>query len=75
MPVVAYVLIQAKGGKAGEISEEISKFEGVRMAHSVTGIYDIIAYVEVGDLGAIAELVRRVHDVDGIERTHTAISA
>jgi DNA-binding Lrp family transcriptional regulator len=38
-------------------------------------MYDIIAYVEVDDLGAIAELVRKIHEVDGIERTHTAISA
>ena len=72
---MAYVLIQVKGGRAGQIAENISRFEGIRMAHSVTGIYDIIAYVEVDDLSAIAELVRKVHEVDGIERTHTAISA
>ena len=72
---MAYVLIQVKGGRAEQIAENISKFEGIRMAHSVTGIYDIIAYVEVDDLSAIAELVRKVHEVDGIERTHTAISA
>jgi DNA-binding Lrp family transcriptional regulator len=72
---MAYVLIQVKGGRAGQIAENISKLEGIRMAHSVTGIYDIIAYVEVDDLSAIAELVRKVHEVDGIERTHTAISA
>ena len=75
MPVIAYVLIQVKGGKAGQIAEGILKFEGIRMAHSVTGMYDIIAYVEVDDLGTIAELVRKIHEVDGIERTHTAISA
>lgn len=75
MPVNAYVLIQVKGSKAGQIAEDILKLEGMRMAHSVTGMYDIIAYVEVDDLGAIAELVRKIHEVDGIERTHTAISA
>jgi len=72
---MAYVLIQVKGGRAGQIAENISKFEGIRMAHSVTGIYDIIAYIEVDDLSAIAELARKVHEVNGIERTHTAISA
>ena len=75
MPVIAYVLIQVKGGKAEQIAEDILKLEGIRMAHSVTGMYDIIAYIEVDDLGAIAELVRKIHEVDGIERTHTAISA
>jgi DNA-binding Lrp family transcriptional regulator len=75
MPVIAYVLIQVKGSKAEQIAEDILKLEGIRMAHSVTGMYDIIAYVEVDDLGAIAELVRKIHEVDGIERTHTAISA
>jgi len=30
MPVIAYVLIQVKGGKAGQIAEDILKFEGIR---------------------------------------------
>jgi DNA-binding Lrp family transcriptional regulator len=75
LPVIAYILIQVKGSKVGQIAEDISKFEGIRMAHSVTGMYDIIAYVEVDDLSAIAKLVWKIHEVDGIERTHTAISA
>ena len=75
MQVAAYVLIQAKGEDPWQIAKNVSKLNGVKMAHSVTGIYDVIAYIEVDDLKAIAQLVRKVHAIKGVERTHTAISA
>ena len=75
MQVAAYVLIQAKEEDPWQIAKNVSKLKSVKMAHSVTGMYDVIAYVEADDLKAIAKLVRKIHAIKGVERTHTAISA
>lgn len=44
------------------------------MVHAVTGLYDVIAYLEMKDMTTLSELViRKVQSVKGVERTHTAI--
>jgi DNA-binding Lrp family transcriptional regulator len=44
------------------------------MVHSVTGLYDVIAYLELSDMTSLSELVmKRIQSVKGVERTHTAI--
>jgi len=41
-----YILIKIAPGKSRNITEEVARIEGVKTAHPVTGIYDIIAYIE-----------------------------
>lgn len=75
MPVKAYVLVQAELGKAKTVAEDIAKIEGVKMVHAVTGVYDVIAYLELSDLEALSDLVlKKVQAVRGVQRTHTAIA-
>jgi len=74
LQVVAYVLIQAEPDKAWSIAKEASKLEGVKMVHTVTGLYDIIAYAEVESLETLKDLITKIHTIKGIQRTHTAIS-
>ena len=50
------------------------KMKGVKMAHAVTGIYDVIAYAELDDLEEIKKLITEVHNLEGIDKTHTAVS-
>jgi len=70
----AYVLIKIAPGKSRTITEELSKTEGVKTAHPVTGMFDIIAYVEAGDINHLTEIVRnRIQTTSGVLRTHTAI--
>ena len=71
--VVAYVLIQATKGKAWPVREEVLKVKGVVEAVCVTGIYDVIAKVEVEELKEISDVIRSIHGIDGVEKTHTAI--
>ena len=42
----AYILIKIAPGKSRLITEKISRVEGVKTAHPVTGMFDIIAFVE-----------------------------
>jgi DNA-binding Lrp family transcriptional regulator len=70
----SYVLIQLAPGKAKTAAESISKIEGVKMAHAVTGPFDVIAFVEVPDLATLSDLVlARIQNVTGVQKTQTAV--
>ncbi|MEN3047898.1 MAG: Lrp/AsnC ligand binding domain-containing protein [Candidatus Caldarchaeales archaeon] len=74
MPVQAYVLIRTRPGYAKRVAQELTKVQGCRAVCSVTGRYDVIAFVEAADLQALGSLiVERVHAVEGVERTETAV--
>jgi DNA-binding Lrp family transcriptional regulator len=70
----AYILIKIAPGKSRSITEQVAKIDGVKTAHPVTGIYDIIAYIETSDINSLTGTVRtKVQTLDGVLRTHTAI--
>jgi len=75
LPVAAYILIQAELGMSSSVAASLSKIDGVKIAHSVTGVYDVIAYVEVSDLAKLSSLVlKEIQTIKGVQRTHTAIA-
>ncbi len=70
----AYVLLKIAPGKSRSITEEISRIEGVKTANPVTGMFDIIAYVEASDINSLTGIVRgQIQTIEGVRRTHTAI--
>ena len=70
----AYVLIKITPEKSRMITEQISKIEGVKTAHPVTGMFDIIAFLEASDINNLTGTVRtRIQTLEGVLRTHTAI--
>jgi DNA-binding Lrp family transcriptional regulator len=74
MAVKAYVLVQTQLGKARTVAKAITNVRGVKMVHAVTGVYDVIAYLELSNMGALSEVVvKKIQSVKGVERTHTAI--
>jgi len=74
MVVKAFVLVQAQLGRARGVARAIERVKGVKMVFAVTGVYDVIAYLEMRDMSSLSELViKRIQSVKGVERTHTAI--
>jgi DNA-binding Lrp family transcriptional regulator len=74
MVVKAYVLVQTQLGRARSVSMAVAKVRGVKMVHAVTGVYDVIAYLELPNMESLSELVfKKIQSVKGVERTHTAI--
>ena len=72
----AYILMRARPGKSKEVLEAVSKIKGVKLAHVVTGPFDVIAYVEVADMEDLSNLVlTKIHAIEGIESTQTAVVA
>ena len=74
MRIDSYILMQLSPGRAKDAAKAISKIEGVKMAHAVTGPFDVIAFAEVSDLEALSDLVlSKVQNVKGVEKTQTAV--
>jgi len=64
---ITFVLINAEIGGEEEVLEEIKKVEGVQEAHTVYGVYDIIAKIEAETMDKLKEVVtwhiRRINKV------------
>jgi DNA-binding Lrp family transcriptional regulator len=74
LKLVSYILIQLAPGTTKTATKAISKIKGVKMAHAVTGPFDVIAFVEVPDLTALSDLIlAKIQNIEGVQKTQTAI--
>jgi Lrp/AsnC ligand binding domain len=70
----SYILMQLAPGTAKTAAERISKINGVKMAHAVTGPFDVIAFAEVPDLTTLSDLVlAKIQNIEGVQKTQTAV--
>ena len=70
----AFVLVQSKPGKAFDVAKSIGKLKGIKWTCVVTGVYDVIAYVETPHMSFLSGLVvTQIQRNKGIQRTHTAM--
>ncbi len=75
MPTTAFVLIEAASDKAKNALKAITKIPGVKMAHAVTGPYDIIAFVEASDVDALGRVVlSKIRTITGVTKTLTCVA-
>jgi hypothetical protein len=56
-----------------EIAEAALKIQGVKMAHAVTGQFDVIAYAEFANMDALRGIMGKFMTLNGVQRTQTAI--
>jgi len=70
----AYILVNTEPGMLWKVKEEAMKIPGVKMAHAVTGQYDVIAYVEFVTIDELGRIIDRFQSIPGVLKTHTAIS-
>jgi len=71
MAVEAYVSIEPEIGKAGDVTWDVHKVEGMKSADIVTASYSVIAVIEAADFDALAGLMKEVHSAAGICNTTT----
>ncbi len=57
-----------------EIAEAAVKIEGVKMAHAVTGQFDVVAYVKFANMERLREILSKFQSLKGIQRTQTAVA-
>ena len=70
----AYVLVNCEAGKSWEIAEAARMVKNVKMAHAVTGEYDIVAFIEFSDMDVLTQILGRFQAMKGVQRTHTAVA-
>ena len=70
----AYVLINTKPGKVGDILAALAQLEHVRHADACWGMSDIFVEAQTADEKGLNELViDRIQKLDGVEWTETHI--
>ncbi|MFI5341376.1 MAG: Lrp/AsnC family transcriptional regulator [Candidatus Methylomirabilales bacterium] len=74
MAVQAFIFLECTVGKAKEVAKKVAKINGVRIAHAVTGAYDVIALIEAPDVNALGTaIVSKIQAVPGVLRTSTNV--
>jgi DNA-binding Lrp family transcriptional regulator len=70
----AYILINSDPRKVWQIAEAALKIEGVKMAHAVTGQFDVVAYAEFANIDLLRGIIDKLGSLTGVQRTQTAVA-
>ncbi len=74
MAVGAYVLVNVNAGKARQALAAVKRVRAVKQAHLVTGLHDLVAYLEAPTLKALGEaVVSGLQKAGGVNKTVTCI--
>jgi DNA-binding Lrp family transcriptional regulator len=71
--VRAHVLITLAPRASGLIEAALRRIGEVRVLHSVSGPFDLIAIVAAASIGELDALIDRIGRLEGVERTTSAI--
>src|SRR5688572_21919933 len=71
--VRAHVLITLAPKRSAAIEAALRRIPEVRVLHSVSGPFDLIAIVAAASIGELDALIDRIGALDGVERTTSAI--
>lgn len=71
--VRAHVLITVAPRQSAAIETALRKIAEVRVLHSVSGPFDLIAIVAAQSIGELDALIDRIGALEGVERTTSAI--
>ena len=70
----AYIFINSEPRKVWQIAEAALKIEGVKMAHAVTGQFDVVAYAEFANIDMLRGIIDKLGSLKGVQRTQTAVA-
>jgi DNA-binding Lrp family transcriptional regulator len=75
MAVAAYLFINTETAQEQSVVDALKKIEGVKQAHIVTGLHDIICYIEGENLTEVKGIIiNKIRNVSGIQRTITCFA-
>ena len=70
----AYELINCSPGKSEQVAVALRRIKGVKQAHVVTGLHDVVAYVEAPNLNELTRLIiTKIQGTKGVSRTVTCM--
>ena len=69
-----YVFIKTTRGEAFEVSERLKEIPGIKqLHHTVTGEYDIIAFLETKSIKELGDVISEIQDSKEVTATLTSI--
>ncbi len=76
-----FIFIRVKPGSEESVIEEIKEkvgsyileVGGEKVVHEITGVYDVIVYMEVDSLDTLRVIIDSIRGIGGVIDTHTAI--
>lgn len=71
--VKAHVLITLVPKALGRVSQELHDIDAVRMLHSVSGSFDLIAIIAAASISELDLVIDRIGEIDGVEKTLSSI--
>jgi len=70
----AYIMIKSNPGAENDVYSKITKINGVKFAHTITGPYDLIAFIEADDLDMLGRtIISKIQNLKGIKDTMTCV--
>ena len=73
MAAKAYVLVETEAALTQETVEEVRRVQGVKVAESVIGPYDIVVTVEVDTIDTMPSVLRQIRSASGVNKTVTLL--
>ena len=71
----AFVLVNTEIGSENEVLTALKKVDGVQEAHSVYGVYDIVAKIQADSIDKLKEIVTwHIRRLDKVRSTLTMIT-
>ena len=70
----SYFLIEASSGNVWKVLDNIVGIDGIKMAHVVTGNFDIIAFAEISNIEELTSLIQKIQTVPDVQKTQTAVA-
>ncbi|UCG90953.1 MAG: Lrp/AsnC ligand binding domain-containing protein [candidate division WOR-3 bacterium] len=75
MAVAAYLFINTDTAHEQEVVNILRTIEGVKQAHIVTGLHDVICYIEGESLSEVKSIIiEKIRGIPGIQRTVTCFA-
>jgi len=70
----SYLLLECSPGMVWKVADTIVKIEGIKMAHVVTGNFDVIAFAEFSNIDELTNIIQKVQSLKGVQKTQTAVA-
>lgn len=69
----AFIFINAEAGQLWHIADEALKIKEIKMAHAVTGQFDVIIYAKFTKKNDLRTIIDKLQSLSGVLRTQTSI--
>jgi len=69
----AFVMIDVNPGKETEVQGAVQKLDKVKFVYQVTGVNDMVAFVDAEPYEAFSGVVANIRRLDGVKDTDTML--